>query len=391
MGYRDPTPPEPQTVPYARFAASKSEGLFFVLTIVLGLGMLVGATHRRDFRCDRRAGEVRCEQETSLLWQVTGRRSFEGDQLSSVEFQPYSGNKGKEMGRTDLFDAHGNPTAVLRAPLTEASEHHTRLRAFLDDSTQQQLEIGQPSMRWAGLITGALALLWAFFIGRAFVRTSGHFEVVVDAVNDTIIVRARHLGFIRSERVHPLAGLVGIGVEQTFLKRTKHGRGAPGEPAAQLRLDYEAELPRKLTATPLPGSGVHEDLAERLREVTGLTPETRPAGLGDDAAGDAKRADPAEKKQSRTWLILVFAGPLIAIGVVFGLQATLGESGGRVLFQVEQRCKFQGAELLPGAEMSTVLDPGTYSVELFDPEAPGMWRTDTFTVTEGQARSYVCR
>ncbi|MBO6940548.1 MAG: hypothetical protein JJ863_36580 [Deltaproteobacteria bacterium] len=384
MGYRDPSPPEPTTIPYGRFPTSKSEILFFVIIGLFGLGALVGATYRKTFRCERPARQVRCIEETSLLWQRFSR-TFEGPQLSSVEFSPYTGDRGKEMGRTDIFDSVGQPTAVLRGSRAEAVAHFHRLRTFIDEPNQTHIEVLEQDGARIGFVVGLLCWLWCFFIGRSLWRTSGRIEVVVDAARDQIVVRARRFGLFRSQRVHPLAGLEGVAVEHTHIKRTKHGRGQQGDPGGKLRLDYRDGSPRELTSAALPGSEVHEDLAERLREATGLKPETRPVTIGGGASTSA--ATPPKK-----WsLYLVLLVPAVALLIGVGLEALMGSGGNRVHFRVEQRCKFQGAEMLPGAEMSMTLDPGEYVVEIFDPTVDGGWRTDTFEVREGRARDYVCR
>ena len=154
-------------------------------------------------------------------------------------------------------------------------------------------------------------------------------------------------------------------------------------------MDYADAPPRQLTIAPLPGTDVHEDLAERLRQTTGLKPESRPVRMGGGASATSGTAATQPKKR---WPIyLVFLLPVVALGLGVGLEALTGVMGSRVHFRSEQRCKFQGGELLPGGEMSMVLSPGEYIVEVFDPSVEGGWRTETFEVREGQSLTYVCR
>jgi len=388
VGYRNPSPPEPTTIAYGRFPAAKSELFFLAIISVVGLALLVGATHRKVFRCERAGGAVHCEEQSSMLWRVTLRRSFEGERLSSVEWRPYTGDKNREKGRTDLFDATGNPTAVLRGPRDEALEDYEALRRFLDDPQQESLELVEQRGIWIGLIGGLLCLLWASFIARSYWRTSGRFEVLVDGAQDRIVLRAQRFGLFRSKREHPLSGLGGVTVERDYIKRTKDTRGMMGEPAGQVHLEYLDGPQRALTVSRLPGTEVHEDLAERLREATGLAPQSRPVKVGEPDPVATKAAP----KPPRRWSVYLTLGvPLLAVALGFGIQALVDSSGGRVSFQVERRCKFQGAELLPGAEMAMTLAPGEYVVEIFDPDVPGMWRSDTFEVREGEAQTYVCR
>lgn len=389
MGYRDPSPPEPRTIPYGRFRSRKAEWLIAIVVLLVALGSLVATTHRRAFTCERDdGGSVRCEDRSWWLWTLAKDRAFEGEQLSSIEWVTYSGSRSKKMGRTDIFDDRGRPASVLRGSRREAHEHYLAFRAFLDDPSQPSLAIERQPGLLVGAIVGLLALVWFAFIARSIVRTAGRFEVVVDEGRRELVVRATRFRFFRSATVHPLTGLAHVEVEHGLLRRAHHGRGMKGEPAAQLRLEYADGLPRKLTPTLLPGSEVHEDLAERLREATGLKPQPRPVVVGEETA-----PAPASGgwKRHRWGVYLGLGIPILAMVVAFGMEAMMTSGGPQVTFRSEQRCKFQGMELLPGAEMTMALEPGEYVVQVFDPAVEGMWRSDIFEVREGQATRYVCR
>lgn len=389
MGYRDPSPPEPRSIPYGRFRSRKAEWAIAFIVLLFAVGSLVATTHRRSFSCERdEAGSVRCADRSWWLWTLAKDRTFEGEQLSSIEWVTYSGNRSKEMGRTDIFDAHGRPTSVLKGSRREAHGRYLAFRAFLDDPSQPSLTIERQPGLLVGAIVGLLALGWFAFIARSIVRTAGRFEVVVDEARGELVVRATRFRFFRSAAVHPLEGLAHIEVEHGLLRRAHHGRGMKGEPAAQLRLEYEDDLPRKLTPMMLPGSEEHEDLAERLREATGLKPETRPVVVGEE---EAPAPASGGWKRHRWGLYLGLGIPILATVVAFGMEAMMEPSGGRVELRAERRCKFQGAELLPGAAMTMNLDPGEYVVQIFDPDVAGMWRSDVFEIREGEAQSYVCR
>ncbi len=391
MGYRDPSPPEPRMIPYGHFRSRKAEWLIGFIVLAAALGSLAAMTRRLSFECVRDAeGTVRCTDRSWWVWTLATERTFGGDAIRSVEWVRYSGNRGKEMGRTDIFDARGRPTSVLRGSRREAHEHYLAVRAFLDDPSQPSLTIERQPGVVVGLVVGGLALLWFVFIARSIVRTAGRFEVVVDEGRGRLTVRATRFGFFRSARVHPLEGLAHVEVEHGHLRRAHHGRGSKGEPAARLRLEYEDELPRKLTPMMLPGSEVHEDLAERLREATGLKPEPRPVVVGEPESAPKGTAAADGWKRHRWGLILGLGIPLIGVAIAVLVQVETRASGGSVELRSERRCKFRGAELLPGAAMTMVLDPGAYTVELFDPDVDGMWRTDAFEVRAGEATTYVC-
>lgn len=46
---------------------------------------------------------------------------------------------------------------------------------------------------------------------------------------------------------------------------------------------------------------------------------------------------------------------------------------------------------LPGAEMSAPLEPGSYTIDVFDPDVPGSYQTQRFDITVGQTTTVHCR
>jgi hypothetical protein len=310
------------------------------------------------------------------------RRVFEGEWLSSIEWVPVRARR--DRGRTELVDFRGAPAEVLSGDRHDAREWHQRLDRFLEDSRERELVI-EERVSPAGLVTAAVLLAWLFLVLRGLIRTTGRYEVLVDQAAGRIVVRATRLGLFSFNRVLPLEGLRGIDVAHGLLRRQHHPRGNEGEPAAKVRLEYDDAI-RYLTPRQLPGSEVHEDLAERLRQVAGLEPEAWPAVVGEEEQGSP------DHKSWQGWAIyLVLLVPVGAIVLAFSLKAAFDDGGVPVRLRAERSCRFQNTELLPGAEMRIQLEPGSYTVEIFDPEGPDEWRTDRFEVRQDEARTYVCR
>ncbi len=276
MGYRDPSPPAPTTIPYGRFPTSRNELRAAFAISLFVVGGVIAMTHVEFFRCERSdADDLRCEAGSSWLGATTQSQTFDGDQLSTVEWTEYTEDQTKERGHTDLVDASGHRAKVLYGFRDDAHRRHLRLVAFLDDPGRSRLSIERRPAVVVGLLASGLAFFWLLLVIRTTIRTAGRFVVEVDRVRGELRLCAARLRSFRTRTTHPIAGLARVQVEHGYLRRAHHGKGSPGEPAGRLWLVYEDERRRELTPTLLPGSEVHEDLAAQLREELGLKPETR--------------------------------------------------------------------------------------------------------------------
>lgn len=54
------------------------------------------------------------------------------------------------------------------------------------------------------------------------------------------------------------------------------------------------------------------------------------------------------------------------------------------------RCRFQGAECLPGGNVSMALEPGDYTVDVWSPHGEALWAPRTATVRIGERTRFVC-
>jgi hypothetical protein len=126
---------------------------------------------------------------------------------------------------------------------------------------------------------------------------------------------------------------------------------------------------------------VHERAARDLR-----------AALDLDAKEPAARTSSPEARAP-------LARPLVAIAtlIVAGAAGSLvfrhvaSQNQGTLELRAEQRCRFQGMEILPGGEMSIGLDPGPYSIEVWSPDAEDHWEPREVLLVKDETTTFVCR
>lgn len=112
-----------------------------------------------------------------------------------------------------------------------------------------------------------------------------------------------------------------------------------------------------------------------------------PLGPPADASSDGPRV---KLYGARPW-VLGLAGLCLFAGVGTRLLfAYADRHQGAVEIRAESRCRFNGAELLPGAVMSLHLEPGRYSVEVYNSRVPGNWETQSVDVRVGETTPVRC-
>ena len=67
------------------------------------------------------------------------------------------------------------------------------------------------------------------------------------------------------------------------------------------------------------------------------------------------------------------------------------QTQGWLELEAESRCELGGATLLPGGSMSMALDPGSYTIRVFNPNAPGGWETQKFDIKIHETTTVHCR
>jgi hypothetical protein len=113
------------------------------------------------------------------------------------------------------------------------------------------------------------------------------------------------------------------------------------------------------------------------------SPPTAPTALIPGALGDRLRG-------ARPWLLFLFGTFLVAgVGNLI-LRAYADRHQGWLEIHAESRCRFDGGELLPGGVMTLSLDPGSYTVEVYNSRVPGNWQLQRFDVRLGQTTRVRC-
>jgi len=137
-------------------------------------------------------------------------------------------------------------------------------------------------------------------------------------------------------------------------------------------------------------------LVRALRTPRGVTPAHSPAS----AATPANTTPGWHPPRLLAWFyqpgpkpLLYFFGGVVAIAAVAQFIATSYADAhqGWVELNAAARCRFQGAELLPGGSMRMALEPGSYAIEVYDPSVASRWETQHFDVRRGETTHVPCR
>jgi hypothetical protein len=96
-------------------------------------------------------------------------------------------------------------------------------------------------------------------------------------------------------------------------------------------------------------------------------------------------------KSSRQTIIFVGVIAVVAIGGQVALELYAHMAQGFLEVRCSHRCRFDGAECLPGGSYRMSLDPGRYMLEVFDPSQASGWRPVPFQIEQGAAVSIECR
>lgn len=96
-------------------------------------------------------------------------------------------------------------------------------------------------------------------------------------------------------------------------------------------------------------------------------------------------------KPTRRWRVLLIAVP--TLGAVSLLVMYISNRSVRTWLEIraDHRCKFGGTELLPGGWERQSVNPGTYPVQVWDPDPSGHWQAQTIEVVADRTTVFVCR
>jgi hypothetical protein len=85
---------------------------------------------------------------------------------------------------------------------------------------------------------------------------------------------------------------------------------------------------------------------------------------------------------------IAVVGAVLFTGLFFFYEKT---QGGTLEILAQARCRFGGMDIMPGGSMSMTLEPGPYSIDVYDPTAPGHWQTHHFVLRLGETTAVTCR
>jgi hypothetical protein len=148
-----------------------------------------------------------------------------------------------------------------------------------------------------------------------------------------------------------------------------------------------------------------ERARDALREALGLTPPPVPAAAVPADDGDepllrqpepappprpARRGLSALPSSARTFLLVAAGLTVVAAAFVFLSPHLTGETG-RLDVRCVHRCRMDGTECLPGGGWSSPMKPGTYVIEVWNPDYPGNWEPIAVDVDDGAVTEFDCR
>ncbi len=82
-------------------------------------------------------------------------------------------------------------------------------------------------------------------------------------------------------------------------------------------------------------------------------------------------------------IAIVGAGQLALLVIADRTQGTLS-------LDCQGRCRFQGAECLPGGEVRMTLDPGAYTIDVWTGAEGAPWSPRTFAIAVGETTDFIC-
>ncbi|HEY4157141.1 MAG TPA: hypothetical protein VGM29_03555 [Polyangiaceae bacterium] len=374
----------------------------FWLIVVGGCSTLALRTER--FECARLLGQhAHCTfSESAPLPLVV---HFGPGSITAVEMVARTEGKARSPNvfTVDVLDPRGGELQIERFSTAEqATLERDRVRAFLADDAELALSREhRPGLGAFAAVAGVFAIGFGVLVNAFWCAGSLHLRV--DRAKAEIFVWRTLFGLRRGALGRfPLQGVVDVRLERGAIRDGLRTRGQLPETGARLLLVSAEGSAQALTPDCLPGLDAFGRGLDELRSALGLVarvPEARdPAAPDTDHGSLVARAEGSwfgssnlGKLARNRWLqgyLVVITLSLLA-GALMNAHASKVQ--GTLEIQAESRCKFDGAEILPGGSLSMTLDPRRYTIEVFDPRAPDHWQTQSFEITRGVTTRVHCR
>lgn len=273
-----------------------------------------------------------------------------------------------------------------------------------------------PPSRWGRLIGGLLLLLMS--IAGLFFSSSGETLFCRRTSADEGICELRKEWLLREpiSRSFPLSAVRDVRFEERRENKSRYGqtelidtRGAPtyvgrSTDIEEARATYERVrrfflLKEGSTLQIEREHAVWTLLFSAALAVGGLvllisawrlprTPARKEASSGTKSRIRWWYALSPETRQTLTFLaVAIVLGAAVQVILLWYADNTQGW----LTVQCEYRCRFQGAECLPGGSFQMALDPGTYTIEIWNPDLPESWERQPVEVARGKERVLLCR
>ena len=375
----------PRIVRYGPFRLRKLEVAFGLLTTpvmtLLALFTFGGKETLDCIRGDGRGTCVHVESNGAFPDRVT---RFDDADIVSVRFLEYDDRSG-ERGKTELIDSVGRGLVVFEGARGEARREYEAIESFLegrrDSVTLESRETIVPALFFL-----TLGLFGAIVGGRALAQVTS-IRLAVWPRSGRLTVTRRWLGIPIGTRELSLDDVDDVRVERGGIRSFLQRAAQPDLPAGRLVLvTSHGETP--LSENMLVGTEPHDRAADALRAELDLRKEReKPPAGGAATPAPAPRKPPSQLRRS-----LYFIGGALIVGAVLqgALMLHADRTQGWLEVECAHRCRMGGMECLPGGSWSSSFDPGTVTIELWDPEAPSGWRPVTIPIELGHTTRYTC-
>ena len=142
---------------------------------------------------------------------------------------------------------------------------------------------------------------------------------------------------------------------------------------APSRLAFAGGIACLVAAVVLGVLGARKRILDRVRVPTAKVERT----LGEQAA------------RRKRWIMIGGAGAamLAVLAIMFVIEAA---TQGQLALDCQTRCRLDGLECMPGATLETALDPGDYTVEIWQGAGSALWKRVPVHIEVGETTRVVC-
>ena len=386
---------QPRVVEYGRFPVRRGRAAFALLAIGLGAIQFLVLTSSRELICERSAA-ARCSLTQNGLLGSRGSH-FSPSAVNEVRAGTRTGKGNRITAHTVvLVDQRGAETSFAWSDEAEAKQAFLAAeRFFAKGSSEQALRLVEQPSVW-GLVFALGFAGVGLWLGVDALRGSGSWRIEIDLDAQRVTSRPSRLGWPGRTLVHSLEGvrdvrLVHSALYDRFKTRGQHDEAAT-RPVLSSRHAGELPLTTGLLRSSSPRlSALHERKRRELLAALDMPAESEPESASEpDEKGLAARWARLPKA---TRTLIVFFASILGVAVIGQnvLLAYTARTQGFLEVQCSRRCRFAGAECLPGGSFGMALDPGTHTLEVYDPGSPGNWQPLEVTIIRGETVKLDCR